>query len=235
MPAVGMSDILIANMALNRIGSTQSIQAFTDQTNEAQQLNIWYFQDRDAELTDWPWNFAYKYVALNLVSTIGIPANPEWLYSYRMPADCLSVRRIVCGQVVTNAQASPPLTTAPNSYQYNNLVRFRQDGDPLPQPFEEGVDETGRLIYTDAPYAWIRYTFLQENASLYPRDFADMLAWRVAKDLYGLARADARRDYCEKMYEKTKQMARARDLNDSQNDQPFVDYNSESIRARWNG
>lgn len=238
MADFGIADTVIANMALTRIGSTQIIQSLDttiDTSNEAQQCALWYFLDRDAELTDWPWPFASKYIALNQVSTTGIPANPEYIYSYRYPSDCLNVRRIVCGQVVTNAQVTPPLTTAPSSQVFQNLVPYRQDGDPYPWPFEVGSDTTGKLIYTDAPTAWIRYTRLVTDAAIFSRDFVDMLAWRVAMDLYGLARSDERRSACEKMYERTKLLARARALNESQNSQPLIQYNAESLRARFVG
>lgn len=232
MSTIGFSETLIGNMALTRIGSTQIIQSFDDGSNEADQLSLWYPIDRDAELTDWPWPFAHKYIALDQVSTQGIPANPEWLYSYRYPSDCLSVRRIVQGTIVTNAQITPPLTTIPNSTLQNNLIPYRQDGDPCPWPFEIGGDSTARLLYTDAQNAWIRYTYQVDDPTQFSPDFVDMLAWRLAKDLYGLARDGSRRDYCEKMYERTKQLARARALNEGQNSQPFIEYNSESIRAR---
>lgn len=237
MTSFGIADVIVANMALTRIGSTQIIQSLDvtiDRSNEAAQLALWYFADRDAELTDWPWPFATKYAALNQVSTQGVPANPEWIYSYRYPADCLSVRRIVCGQVVTNAQPVVPLTTLPGQ-TFQNLVPLRQDGDAYPWPFEIGSDDTGRLVYTDAQTAWIRYTRQVEDAALFSRDFADMLAWRVAMDLYGLARSDERRAACEKMYERTKMLARSRALNEAQADNPFVTWNSESLRARFVG
>jgi hypothetical protein len=225
-------------MALTRIGSTQIIQSLdpaVDQSNEAAQLSLWYFADRDAELGDWPWPFANKYIALNQVSTTGIPANPEWIYSYRYPSDCLTVRRMVTGTVVTNAQITPPATTAPNQQGFNNLIPFRQDGDPYPYPFDTGSDDTGQLIFTDCPNAWIQYTFQQQDPTQFSRSFADMLAWRVAADCYGLCRDDKRRDYCRQMYEKTKISARANAMNEGQWDNPFVTYNSESIRSRFIG
>lgn len=238
MTTINISETLISNLALTRIGSTQIVQSIdpaVDDSNEAKQLSIWYPLDRDAELTDWPWPFASKYVALNQVSTTGIPANPEWVYSYRYPADCLNVRRIVQGTIVTNAQTTPPPTTVPNSQAFISLAAFRQDGDAYPYPFEIGSDETGRLLYTDCPVAWIRYTRQVEDPLLFSPDFVDLLAWRIARDLYGLSRDDKRRDYCEQQYRHVKQMVRARMLNEGQNDQPEITYNSESIRFRFVG
>lgn len=234
MTAVGLSDVIIANQALSRIGAAQFITSFSDNSPQAQQLALWYFADRDAELTDWPWPFAHKYAALNQVSTTGIPANPEWLYSYRYPSDCLAVRRIVQGTVVTNATALPP-GTAVTTYPSWSLASYRQDGDPDPYPFEISSDATGRLLLTDCPNAWIRYTYQVQDPTLFSPSFADMLAWRVASDLYTLSKNEERRKYCMQMYEHTKITARAQALNESQNDQPQVDYNSEFVRGRYIG
>lgn len=233
MTAVNLSDTFIANMALMRIGSGQIIQSFTDGSAEAQQLSVWYFANRDAVLTDWPWPFASKYTALTQVSTTGIPPNPEWLYSYRYPADCLSVRRIVNGAIVTNSATTVPATTVPNTTAYSSLAFTRADGNPLPYPFEIGSDTIGRLVYTDAPTAWIKYTYDVQDATLYSPDFADLLAWRVALDLYALSRSDHDRQVCIREHERAMNRTRARFANESQNDQPQIAYNAESVRARY--
>lgn len=233
------NDVLIANQALSRIGVTQTVTGFsggvfTDNSPAAQALNTWYLADRDAELTDWPWPWASKYIALSQVSITGIPTNPEWDYAYRYPADCLSVRRIVSGYVVTNALANPPpATTNPAAIVSAPLVAFRPDGDASPWPFEIGSDAIGKLVYTDSPSAWIKYTYSVTDASQWSADFADLLAWRIAKDLYGMSRDDKRREYAEQMYEKMRVRTQCRFANEAQNSQPFVDYNSETIRARF--
>jgi hypothetical protein len=220
-------------MALNRAKIAQTITSFADQSPAAQLLSIWYFADRDAELTDWPYPFANKWAALNQVSTTGIPACPEWIYSYRYPADCLSVRRLVQGSIVTNAQSNPSITTTPGTGLYQNLSFTRQDGNAYPYPFELAGDTTGRLIMTDCPSAWIRYTRLVDDASQFSADFSDMLAWRVAMDLYPLSRDEKARAFCEKMYRSAKETARARLLNEGQNDRFLVPYEAEYVRGRY--
>lgn len=233
MTSVQISDVTIANQALNRIGAAQTITSFSDNSVAAQLLSNWYFSDRDNELTDFPYPFANKWAALNQVSTTGIPACPEWIYSYRYPSDCLNIRRLVQGSIVTNATAIPPVTTVPAIGVYGSLVYTRQDGNAYPYPFELAGDTVGRLLLTDCPFAWARYTYACQDPTQFSPDFADMLAWRVAADLYPLSRDDKRRDYCEKMYERTKLRARARALNESQDDKPFVTYNSEAVRGRY--
>jgi len=235
------SDVQIANMALMRIGVTQTLVAaaggqFTDQSATAQTMNIWYWQDRDSELTEYPWPWASKYQALAQVSLQGIPANPEWGVSYRYPTDCLAVRRIVNGCIVTNAVPIPPQTTANPPVIPWVSAWNRADGDPLPFPFEIGSDAIGRLIYTNAPSAWIKYTYAVSDPTQYANDFADLLAWRVAVDVgYAMARDDKRRELCLKMYEQRKMEVRSRFMNEDQNSQPFIEYNSETIRARQIG
>lgn len=235
------SDVQIANMALMRVGVTQTLVSaaggqFTDQSATAQIMNVWYWQDRDAELTEYPWPWASKYVPLAQVSAQQIPANPEWGVSYRYPTDCLAVRRIVCGRVVTNAVPVPPQTTANPPVVPFVPAYYRADGDAYPWPFEIGSDVLGRLVYTNAANAWIKYTYGVTDPTQYASDFADLLAWRVAVDVgFALARDDKRRDLCIKMYEQRKMEVRSRFMNEDQNSQPFIDYNSETIRARQIG
>ena len=234
MTAVNLSDTYIANMALSRVGSSQIIQNFTDGSNEANQLALWYFADRDSLLTEFPWPFASKYFALSQVSVTGQPANPEWLYSYRYPADCLSVRRIVDGTIVTNAASSGiPATTVSSANQFTNLAWTRQDGNYQPWAFEIGGDVIGRLVYTDCPNAWIKYTYGVQDATQFSPDFADLLGWRVATDLYAFTRSDKLRETIMRKYEMVYGSVRSRFLNEGQNDQPRIDYNSETLRARY--
>ncbi len=241
MTTVQLSDLSISNMALNRIGSSQNVSSLTGapKSNEMAQLQFWYYFCRDAELTDWPYPFAMLYVALNQVGgptpTVGVPATPEWIYSYRYPSDCLAVRRIVCGNIVAPPPIIPPMTGIPSNAGYQSLAFARQDGDANPWPFEDGVDNVGRLIYTDAPNAWIRYTTQQQNAAVFSYDFANLLAFRVAVELYALCRDAKRREENIKLYEFWKAKARGQMLNSQQNSQPQVDYNSEFVRGRYNG
>ncbi len=241
MTTVQISDLSIANMALNLIGSSQNVQSLTPpfKTNEAQQLAYWYFFCRDAELTDWPYPFATVYAQLNQVAgptpTSSLPANPEWLYAYRTPPDCLAIRRLVLGNLLIPPPIVPPMTGVPSQVGQGCLVFARQDGDPTPQPYEEAVDGVGKLILTDAPNACIRYTTQQQNAAVFNYPFAQTLAHRTAIMLYPLTRDEKRRQENERMYEHWKTIARAKQLNDTQNDQPFVDYNSEFFRGRFIG
>jgi hypothetical protein len=238
---VQLSDVGIGNMALNLIGSSQTVSTLTGapKSNEMAQLQFWYYFCRDAELTDWPYPFATVYAQLNQVGgptpTYALPANPEYLYSYRTPSDCLAIRRLVLGNLVLPPPIVPPMTGVPSQVGQGSLAFARQGGDPVPQPYEESVDSVGKLILTDVPNAWIRYTFQQQNAAVFNYPFAQLLAHRTAIMLYPLTRDEKRRQTNERMYEHWKTVARAKQMNDTQNDQVLVDYNSEFVRGRYNG
>jgi hypothetical protein len=228
-----LSATTICNMALTRIGSTQLITSLADQTNEGFQATLWYDQSREALLRDFAWPWSMKYGQLAQVSTTGTPPNAEWQYSYRYPTDCLLVRRLTG---TPTAPTSPPLTTLPTTFLNDPSPWLREDGDAYPVPFEIGHDDDGRLIYTDLYLASIKYVADVSDPTQFSNDFASLLAWRIAVEFaYGLAISDTRRKVAQEMYENELMKARAQALNEAQRDQPYVDYNSEFVRARFGG
>ena len=229
-----LSDVQIFNMALTRIGSTQVVTSFTQATNEAALANVWYYTCRDYLLRAFAWPWAQVWAQLTQVSAAGVPANAEWNYSYRYPADCMTIRRLM-RQPASYSTVSPPI--------YSNNVATQAvpypppwthgDADPYPVLYAVSNDVNGRLIVTNTASAWIQYTQAVTDPTQFPQDFADLLAWRVASELaMALARSDERRAYCVQMYQRAYVLATARSLNEQQATQPYVDYNAESVRAR---
>lgn len=240
MTASTISEASICNMALGRIGSTQTITSFGDGSNEANQCALWYPQDRDAMLSDYPfpWSTGYQQLAQVAGPEInGQIANAEWSRTYRYPSDCLKLRRVVATDL--QASTSIPQTTGVMAlYPSINRSWRRAAGDPSPISFSEGQDATGRLIMTDAygdgAGLTAVYTRKVEDPTQMAADFADALAWRVAMDLaMSLGFSDGKRQWCAREYEQWVRRARASAQNAGQSDIPLISYQSETVRARW--
>lgn len=235
-----ISEVSICNMALARIGSTQTITSFGDDSNEAQQCLFFYPQDRDALLADFPWPWAEGYAQLAQVAgpeINGQLANSQWSRSFRYPADCIKMRRLIDTQPAPGT--IPPQTTGISTvYPYQNQPWHRAVGQPYPLSYGESADSEGRLIMTDFVGIGSGLTAVYTRAVADPTqmtaDFADLLAWRLAVDLsMGLAFSDTKRQLAEQMYERMVRKARASEMNAQQSDIPYVSYQSEMIRARW--
>lgn len=86
-------------------------------------------------------------------------ANPDWLFAYRLPTDCVAVRRIV----------RPGL---------------KRSVDPAPAPFEVSTDARGDLLFTDEQNPTIEYTSRLPGV-VYRGDelFQDAVSWRIAAKL----------------------------------------------------
>jgi hypothetical protein len=215
----------MVNQSLSRIGSAQTIASLSESSSAAVQGALWYPIVRDALLRDFMWPWATSYAPLVLVSdpTTG-PVNTEWLYSYRYPTDCLFIRRLLIPP-----SSTPAVTLTSQGQVLIAPVQWRQDADPYPVPFEIGQDADGKLIYADL------YTAAVTDPTQFAPDFSDLLVWRLAVELsYSLAISDARRDFAQKMYKDVLATTRANALNEQQRDNPYVTWNSEFTRARFN-
>lgn len=233
------SEVGICNQALARMGSTQMITSFNDQSNEAAQCAVFYPSDRDAMLSDFPWPWAEGYSNLVQVAgpeTTGKRANAQWLRSYRYPVDCLKMRRVVMTPAPINAII--PQTSGPLSYGYSGNEPWRRAvGDTQPISYGLGNDISGELIMSDffGPYGLTAiYTNDMTDVNQFSADFIDCLAWRVASDLaMGLGFDTAKREYADKQYNETIRKIRATHYNEMASDIPLIRRQSQVIRARW--
>ncbi len=53
-----ISQVAIGNMALSHIGASSTIESFGEDTNGAQQVNLWYDFSRQQTLESYDWGFA---------------------------------------------------------------------------------------------------------------------------------------------------------------------------------
>jgi hypothetical protein len=87
------SDTEIANLAISHLGTGKVITDLeTDRSQEAEVCRTFYEIGRDKTLRGYRWPFATKFAELNLVEE---DPTTEWEFSYRYPADCLMLRRII--------------------------------------------------------------------------------------------------------------------------------------------
>lgn len=162
----------ICNLALSHLAIAKEIQDLVaEKSAEALACRRFYYQSRDEVLADFPWPFATAFANPALVAGPTPPATMEWAYSYRVPDDCLRVRRILSGD--------------------------RNDTRDTRVPYRLTQDSSGLLILTDVvPYAatattvaqpQIEYTVLVEDPSRFSADFAQalsyLLAWYLAPRL----------------------------------------------------
>lgn len=155
------ANIQIANRGLLRIGCPTIANLATDQSPPAVLVNIVLEDEIRATLRDYPWKFAKRYDAALVVvaGTATVAANPDWQYSYRLPADVVMVRRLVAEGTGRAFEDSPP-------------------------PWEVGTDTTGDLLFTDEVDPNLEYTARINCAAGKGDDlFRDALAWRVAAAL----------------------------------------------------
>lgn len=214
MSASQITDVAICNLAIRLVGSGKLIQNITDPSNEAMNCQTFYYLLRDKVLRAFPWPFATKFAQLGLVNQY---PTPEWGYAYRVPSDCLAIRRIWSGK--------------------------RNDDRNSQTPYREGQDSQGKLIYTDMPnqpqsapnpvLAWdVEYTFQAYNTGLWDPDFCDALSLALAVKLApALGKGDKMKlvERLEQAYETALAKARASAANE---EQPDRRPESEMIRAR---
>lgn len=89
MALLGLSKIMICNMALSRLGE-RLIATENEETKEAQVCDAFYENVRRELLCDFDWRFALVYATLTQLSV----TSPVWEYMYQLPTDCLLVRRV---------------------------------------------------------------------------------------------------------------------------------------------
>ena len=222
-----LSAVALCNLALSRIGVLQQISSLTPPDNSPAGIACAAVYDfcRQSLLHEFPWGWASKYAVLTLASTPGVMANPEWLYAYQYPTDCLFVRRII--STPTPPPGLPTTLQAVPSWD-------RSDTNPYPPPFEIGYMNGSQVIYTDLINAACKYTFDQGDTGPMVPEFADIFAWRLAVELsMSLANNDGIRQRALREYGRTSTEGAAHAMNESQNSQPFISDSSEFVRARF--
>lgn len=152
----------IANLAVLHCGVSKPIGNIqTEKSPEAQACRTAVDICRQTTLRRHPWLFAKKFANPPIVSGPNPMATIEWTYSYRLPADCLHMVRIV-------------------SNRLNNDTRQSRI------PYTMVDDDSGALLYTNWPGVGgqvpitVEYTFDNQNIAQWPSDFCMAMSYYMA-------------------------------------------------------
>src|SRR5579871_2605468 len=151
----------VINMAYAHIGKGTFIASESDTSVEAKIANLFFVTALKARLRSFNWPFARKFANLNLIQDNSLnnssgPAviQPEWLYWYQWPSDCVAARRILSGT--------------------------RNDTNESRVPFWVTGTSKGRQIRTDQPSAILEYTFYVDTLGLADEDFCLCVSYDLA-------------------------------------------------------
>ena len=214
------SVVQVCNLALGRIGIDLFIEDIEDRNARAIACKQYFNGVRQSVLSDFPWNFATRVVQLAAVQA----QVPGWARAYRYPSDCLTLRSIT---TLSGDRFQPPpffgAAEAERAVEVQGEARFRVVLDP-------DVSEA-RVILTDLDDAWGWYTADVKSPSVWPRLFVEAMAWKLAAELAGPLRVDARmRQYAEQTYLWALSQAQAGSLNEEHPD-PAPQSPSIAVRA----
>lgn len=204
-----MTDTDICNLALGHLGHSVEIAANTVLTERSKAARVFrriLSSTRQEVLRDFTWSFATGFATLVLIEEK--PTN-EWDFSYRIPEDCIRVRRVfadigrkqglrkrVAFRVVSDLYSTAwangttyligayaSIITAGVIVWYRSLVVANIGFPPATSPAQWKVSLTGNLpavLYIDQKDATIEYTRHLTDPGLYPADFAQAFALLLA-------------------------------------------------------
>ena len=163
------------NLALSRLGITDMLTAaselLTPTSQERSLIAQLYEHTLRFVLRDFPWAHATRYASLVLVDgDISDPVNADWVYSFRAPAGCLFVRRVIRPEVGRKHDPKPPA--------YRMVV---DDVGPLVYVSDDGV----QFDSNDEPFIEIEYTVRPPCGAKAGGDqkFVSAFAYRLAFDV----------------------------------------------------
>ena len=173
-----------------------------EDSNEARNAKLLFDPLRDEVLRLAPWNCAFSYANLSLISSApGTPENPTggvdvwnkgippppWSYEYAYPSDCLRCVFVV-PQFTTGFTSGVPITTAITggapAFWNGPPVRFKvgvnQIG-PLGKPDPTGTDQ--RVIWTNQQQAILAYVRRVTNPDIWDEQFQQAIVAALAARL----------------------------------------------------
>ena len=196
------TNVDITNRALSAIGTRSQIASMDEDSNEARNAKLLFDSLRDEVLRLAPWNCAFNYQNLALISAApGTPENPTggvdvwdksippppWSYEYAYPSDCLRCVFIV-PQFTTGFTSGVPITTAVTggapAFWNGPPVRFKvgvnQIG-PSGKPDPKGIDQ--RVIWTNQQLAILAYVRRVTNPDVWDEQFQQAIVAALAARL----------------------------------------------------
>lgn len=154
------SQVSIANMALDAIGTRSTIASLSESSAEAKAISRHWDNAVASVLRAAHWNFARKQIPLTLLQDGTNGGNPPtpWLYEYAYPSDCLLLRYL---QPQIQVQPVPAPGTPSPVAAVGPPVRFilGTDVDTNSNPIN--------VILTNQPQAVGIYTFRNTNINMW--------------------------------------------------------------------
>ncbi len=149
----------VCNLALQRIGCTDTIDDLEENTLEARACKVSYAAARDALLEMFDWRFARRRTALaQVVDAAGdAVAFSGWVYGYVLPADCIKPRGLY------PLESKQPFT-----------LELADDASGNP---------TVQALLTNVEEAELFYTAQITTVALWSPLFVQALSWLIAIDL----------------------------------------------------
>lgn len=213
------NDVEICNIALSRIGESRPINSLDDDNTAAQQCKLFYLPMIEQTLRDFPWRFAQKYVDLALIQE---RPNPEWLYEYRYPSDCIIANKIPASNNAVLA------ATSHSAAQYRDYYSDGRFGEVLHSgvTYTIAMDANGRVIWTNQEDASLLYTSRVTEAGHFDGSFVNALAWRLAMELaMPIGRDASFKNNASAEYRAALHAARGQSLNEVRDDvKPSAQY-----------
>ena|SRR6202022_2241614 len=186
----------IWNMAIGQLAVGDEIgNSDTVTSKEAAACRRYWELVRDQTLRDFPWPRLRVSVTLALITDFTVLTAREWNYSYRMPTDCIRIRRV-----------------------QNTITRIHTQASVI--PYTLGRDAVGDLLYCDLPGAVLEYTYWEQQVGRYTPDMVSAMALGLATMIAPRFGPNAVKlgDRAAKLYEWRRGVAQANAMNETQQD-----------------
>lgn len=166
---MALSQVQIANLALDVIGTRSTIASLDEDSNEANAISRHWDNAVDCCLRSAHWNFARRQVALTLLQdgTQGQSVPLPWLYEYAYPSDCVLFRQLMPTMQV-NPVTAVGIPAPVVAYGPTPRVLVGTDLDINGNSIE--------VILTNQPQAIGVYTFRNSNTAMWDALFVEELA-----------------------------------------------------------
>lgn len=197
------SQAVLANRALRHLGVAGVITTLSSDTSAAGKA-LWavYPQAVTDTLTAADWSCARRKATLTLVETFADTETREWLYSYRLPEDCLTPRRVIWGVRNPRADQEWPFTVemdpdstdwdASTAYVVGDYARLASSGvwyrcilattnnTPPNATYWVAVERPPKLLLTDRVDAVLEYTMDLTDPTRFDEALESAIAARLA-------------------------------------------------------
>jgi hypothetical protein len=178
------TDVDIYNIALGRIGITNTVISSTENSKEARLFQRFFALCRDEVLERVPWPFAVRTIALAQLSNDD-DLLPGWAYQYAQPSDALQIMEVVPAGEVTDAVGYYTNCACDAPWMPCRACRysFRR---------ASSADGLTPIILSQLDDAYAVYTSRLTSSLNYSAMYVSTLAWRIAMEIAMPLTQDAR-------------------------------------------